>query len=240
MRLDKYLVDKKFFSSRARAKESIERGEVAVDGKPITAPDTDVSEMADVEVSGSFPWVSRGALKLIAALDEWKIDPAGLAVLDLGASTGGFVQVLLSRGVGKVYAVDVGHGQLHEKLKNDSRVVNMEGVDARDLTAGQFPSLFRLVVGDLSFISLSKVLPTMRSLMSSEGEAVLLVKPQFEVGAGATKKGIVREESKRGEALQGVMEAAKGSGFSIKGYMTSPVTGGSGNLEYLLFLDVHK
>jgi 23S rRNA (cytidine1920-2'-O)/16S rRNA (cytidine1409-2'-O)-methyltransferase len=240
MRLDKYLVDKKFFSSRARAKESIERGEISIGGKPVMEPDVEVFESTDVDVRGSFPWVSRGALKLVSALDEWTIDPKGLTVLDLGASTGGFTEVLLSRGAEKVYAVDVGHGQLHVKLQNDPRVVNMEGVDARDLTLDRFPTPFSLVVGDLSFISLSKVLPTLKSLLSPNGKVVLLVKPQFEVGAGETKKGIVREESKREEALRSIMESAVSAGFVVQGKKESPVVGGSGNIEYLLFLTVQN
>jgi 23S rRNA (cytidine1920-2'-O)/16S rRNA (cytidine1409-2'-O)-methyltransferase len=236
MRLDKYLVEKKYFASRARAKEAIENGDVLVGGKAVISPDKEISEDVPIEVKAEFPWVSRGALKLISALDEWKIDPTGRTVLDLGASTGGFTDVLLSRGASKVYAVDVGHGQLHPKLATDPRVVNMEGTDVRDLTAEQFPELFSLVVGDLSFISLGKVLPGLKSLVAQGAQIILLVKPQFEVGAGGTKKRIVRDKERRKETLEHIIHEAKEVGFTIKGSFESPVVGGSGNIEYLLYI----
>jgi 23S rRNA (cytidine1920-2'-O)/16S rRNA (cytidine1409-2'-O)-methyltransferase len=236
MRLDKYLVEQKYFSSRARAKEAIERGEVLIDACPVTSPDAEVGETVSIEVRSVFPWVSRGALKLISALDEWKIDPSGLPALDLGASTGGFTEVLLSRGATKVYAVDVGHGQLHPKLLSDPRVVNMEGVDVRQLSPQQFPYLFSLIVGDLSFISLSKVLPMIQALLANNGKAILLVKPQFEVGFGGTKKGIVREREKRESALRAILDEVRSLGFSVGGSYQSPVVGGSGNIEYLILI----
>jgi 23S rRNA (cytidine1920-2'-O)/16S rRNA (cytidine1409-2'-O)-methyltransferase len=236
MRLDKYLVEKKYFSSRARAKEAIENGDVLVGGVAVTSPDKEVSDGVEVEVKAEFLWVSRGALKLISALDAFHVNPTGLTVLDLGASTGGFTDVLLSRGATKVYAVDVGHGQLHPKLVADARVVNMEGIDVRDLTLSQFPTHFSLVVGDLSFISLGKVLPGLRALVSKNAQIILLVKPQFEVGAGGTKKGIVRDEERRMEVLQTTIREAEAQGFVVQDTFESPVVGGSGNIEYLLYL----
>ena len=240
MRLDKYLVEKKYFSSRARAKEAIENSDVLVGGGIVTSPDKDISDDAEVEVKAGFPWVSRGALKLIAALDAFMIDPAGETALDLGASTGGFTEVLLSRGATKVYAVDVGHGQLHPKLALDARVVNMEGRDVRGLTLSKFPTPFSLVVGDLSFISLRKVLPGLKSLVARGVRIVLLVKPQFEVGAGGTKKGIVRDEERRKEALKTIMSEAEAEGFVVQGSFESPIVGGSGNVEYLLYLKTNN
>ncbi len=236
MRLDKYLVEKEFFSSRARAKEAIEKGDVLVSGAVTTSPDSEVSKEAHIEVLSRFPWVSRGALKLIAALDEWHIDPKGMSVLDIGASKGGFTEVLLSRGAREVYAVDVGHGQLHPKLSIDSRVENMEGVDIRSLSLDDFQNPFPLIVGDLSFISLGKVLPQIQSLLARDGKVILLVKPQFELGPGATKKGIIRDDSAREEALKGVINEAHLHGLSLESRMTSPVVGGSGNIEYLILL----
>jgi len=236
MRLDKYLVEQKYFSSRARAKEAILRGEVDIQGIPVISPDAEVGDADVVDVKSVFPWVSRGALKLLSALETWNIDPSGLTVLDLGASTGGFTDVLLSRGASKVYAVDVGHGQLHPRLLADSRVVNMEGTDVRTLLPEQFPSRFSLIVGDLSFISLSKILPTMKNLLADNGQVILLVKPQFEVGLGKTKKGIVRDAVMREETLQTILHGAEGLGLSILGSFESPVIGGSGNVEFLIHL----
>lgn len=240
MRLDKYLVEKKYFSSRARAKEAIENGDVLVGGLVVTSPDKEVSDDVEVEVKAEFPWVSRGALKLVSALDKWHIDPTGLAVLDLGASTGGFTDVLLFRGANKVYAVDVGHAQLHAKLQSDARVVNMEGTDVRSLKREQFSEAFSLVVGDLSFISLAKVLPGIRTLVTNTARIILLVKPQFEVGIGGTKKGIVRDEDRRKESLEAIMKEAREAGFSVEGSFESPVVGGSGNIEYLLYLKTEE
>ncbi len=236
MRLDKYLVEKKFFSSRARAKDAIEAGAVLVGGIVATSPDKEVQEGVSIEIKADFPWVSRGAVKLIAALDTWSIDPKGLPVLDLGASTGGFTEVLLARGANAVYAVDVGHGQLHHTLITDPRVMNMEGVDARELTPQSFPDTFSLIVGDLSFISLTKVLPVAYTLLKKRGQAVFLVKPQFEAGPGGTKKGIVRDEKRREALLHGVLEAARTVGFIPEGEIPSPIVGGSGNMEYLIHL----
>lgn len=236
MRLDKYLVEQKYFSSRARAKEAIERGEVLLGGNIVTSPDAPVGPSDTLNVTSVFPWVSRGALKLLSALEKWKIDPSGLRVLDIGASTGGFTDVLLSQGAVQVFAVDVGHGQLHPKLIGDSRVVNMEGVDARTLTPEQFPSPFHLIVGDVSFISLSKILPTIKTLLAEDGHVILLLKPQFEVGYGGTKKGIVRDDVARNKTLQMIMDDAQSIGLRVLDSFESPVIGGSGNIEFLLHL----
>lgn len=237
MRLDKYLVEQGHFSSRARAKEAIGKGDVSVSGSVVHAPDHEIAEGVSVSVAQGFPWVSRGALKLQHALDLWKIDPAGLEVLDLGASTGGFTEILLSRGASKVYAVDVGHGQLHQKIASDRRVVNMEGVDARSLTKESFKHPLALIVGDLSFISLSKILPTISGLLSPGGKAVLLIKPQFEVGFGGTKKGVVKDETRRKDAVEKISLEARSLGLSVLGQAESPVVGGSGNIEYLIHIE---
>jgi 23S rRNA (cytidine1920-2'-O)/16S rRNA (cytidine1409-2'-O)-methyltransferase len=182
-------------------------------------------------------WVSRGALKLERALEVFPIDPRAKVCADLGASTGGFTDVLLQRGATKVYAVDVGYGQLHAKLRADPRVVVRERENARALTAASLGEAVDLVTGDLSFISLRLVLPAVKALLRPNGEAVLLVKPQFEVGKGEVGKGgVVREDAKRRAALDAVADAARALGFEVLGHAESPIEGPAGNREWLLAL----
>jgi len=180
---------------------------------------------------------SRGALKLEKALETFPVDPAGKLCADLGASTGGFTDLLLQRGARKVYAVDVGYGQLHPKLRADPRVVVRERENARLLTAASLGERVELVVGDLSFISLRLVLPAVRSILQPGGDVILLVKPQFEVGKGEVGKGgVVREDAKRRSALEGVKAAAVELGFAVVGEVESPIEGPAGNREWLLAL----
>jgi 23S rRNA (cytidine1920-2'-O)/16S rRNA (cytidine1409-2'-O)-methyltransferase len=182
-------------------------------------------------------YVSRGALKLERALEAFPIDPRGKTCADLGASTGGFTDLLLQRGAAKVYAVDVGYGQLHPRLRADPRVVVRERENARLLTAQALGEQVDLVTGDLSFISLRLVLPAVKAILKSEGTAVLLVKPQFEVGKGEVGKGgVVRDDAKRRAALDGVIAAARTLGFQIMGEAESPIEGPAGNREWLLAL----
>jgi 23S rRNA (cytidine1920-2'-O)/16S rRNA (cytidine1409-2'-O)-methyltransferase len=182
-------------------------------------------------------YVSRGALKLEGALAAFPIDPGGKTCADLGASTGGFTDVLLQRGAAKVYAVDVGYGQLHPRLRGDPRVVVRERENARALTAEALGERVDLVTGDLSFISLRLVLPAVKEILKEGGEAVLLVKPQFEVGKGEVGKGgVVREEAKRRAALDGIAGAARALGFEVIGTAESPIEGPAGNREWLLAL----
>lgn len=186
-------------------------------------------------VEGDFPWVGRGALKLISALDPFGIDPTGSTCADLGASTGGFTQVLLERGATKVYAIDVGRGQLAWSLRTDARVVVMEGVNARHLEA--LPEPIDLIVGDLSFISLELILPTVHRLLRPGGAAVLLVKPQFEAGREAIGKGGLVQGSARDEAIARVMQSAVHGGFSVLGGVDCGLAGAkSGNVEHFLHL----
>jgi 23S rRNA (cytidine1920-2'-O)/16S rRNA (cytidine1409-2'-O)-methyltransferase len=189
------------------------------------------------EGAGPQRYVSRGALKLEAPLAALGVDPAGLTCADLGASTGGFTDLLLQRGAARVYAVDVGYGQLHEKLRTDPRVVVRERENARHLTAELLGAQVDLVVADLSFISLRLVLPAVKALLRPGGRAVLLVKPQFEVGKGEVGKGgVVRDDALRLGALQGVIEAARALGFEPTGHLESPVAGPAGNREWVLAL----
>ena len=181
------------------------------------------------------PYVSRGGVKLAAALDHFGLSPDIRICLDIGASTGGFTQVLLERRASRVYAVDVGHGQLHAKIKADRRVVSLEGVNARELTRAKVPESPQVIVADVSFISLKQALPSALALASRDAWAVFLVKPQFELGRwGTSRSGVVKDQGARATALAEVTEWVKAQGWTILGHMDSPIAGGDGNKEYLL------
>lgn len=215
-------------------------GEVVVGEVRVDKPGALVDPALPIRLKeGAAPqrYVSRGALKLERALEVFPVDPRGKTCADLGASTGGFTDVLLQRGAAKVYAVDVGYGQLHERIRADPRVVVRERENARNLTAASLGERVELVVGDLSFISLRLVLPAVKAILVPGGEAVLLVKPQFEVGKGEVGKGgVVRDDAKRRAALESVKEAARGLGFEVLGEAESPIEGPAGNREWLLAL----
>jgi 23S rRNA (cytidine1920-2'-O)/16S rRNA (cytidine1409-2'-O)-methyltransferase len=237
MRLDAYLVLKEKIPSRTRAQKLIEEGSVSVNGKVVMKPAQKISDTDRVVLTGSdIPWVSRGALKLLAAFDEWKINVKGKVCLDIGASTGGFTEVLLERGAKKVFALDVGHGQLHEKIQHDPRVVSMEGTNIRQVFATDLPEPIEFIVVDVSFISLELVLPHVFSLLSPQGSFVALVKPQFEVGKENIKKGIVVDEKLRLEALEKIVVLVKAAGFKNVQTIDSPIEGGDGNKEFLMFV----
>ena len=200
-------------------------------GKPaeLVAPD------APIEASPAHPWVGRGALKLSHALELWPIAVKGRTFLDLGASTGGFTEVCLARGAARVFAVDVGHDQLHAALRADPRVVNLERTDARDLTAAAVGAP-DLIVADLSFISLTKALPPALTLAAPGAELVALVKPQFETGPKAVGKGgVVRDPAARLDALATVRTFLEGEGWQVRATDESPILGGGGNVEFLLW-----
>lgn len=236
MRLDKYLIAEGKSTSRERAKALITEGGVLVNNKVVTKPSYSVVSEDVVEVKGSeIPWVSRAALKLEKACDFWDIDVSKKVCLDIGASTGGFTEVLLSRGAQKVYAVDVGHGQLHERLLHDQRVVNLEGVHIKDVTPSDLEETIDCVVTDVSFISLEKVLPKIDELLSREGFFVALIKPQFEVGKDGTKKGVVHDPEKHKEVVAHIEDIVAQKGFVVVGVTESPIEGGDGNKEFLIF-----
>jgi 23S rRNA (cytidine1920-2'-O)/16S rRNA (cytidine1409-2'-O)-methyltransferase len=246
-RLDAELVRRGLARSRAVAVEAIAQGLVTVDGAPASKPALKVGSDTVLEVAGSDHYVSRGAHKLLAALEAFDVDPAGRIALDAGASTGGFTQVLLERGASRVFAVDVGHGQLARDVQENPRVANLEGLNLRHLTRDSpafstygaeladsgWPSL---VVGDVSFISLTQVLEPLIALAEPDADLLLLVKPQFEVGRGGVKEGIVRDRALRHDAATGVLWAAWDLGFGARGIVDSPIAGGSGNREYLVHL----
>jgi 23S rRNA (cytidine1920-2'-O)/16S rRNA (cytidine1409-2'-O)-methyltransferase len=238
-RADLLLVERGLAESRARAQAlvlagAVVAGEARVD-KPGALLDPDVPLRLK---EGAAPrYVSRGALKLEKALEAFPVDPRGQVCADLGASTGGFTDLLLQRGAARVYALDVGYGQLHARLRADPRVVVRERENARYLTAERLGERVDLVTADLSFISLRLVLPAVKDVLRPGGAAVLLVKPQFEVGKGEVGKGgVVRDDAARRAALESVERAARDLGFEVLGHAESPVAGPAGNREWLLVL----
>ena len=237
-RLDKYLVDLGLAKSRERAKALIKEGKVLVNGVPADRPSVTVGDGDKVTADDDLKYVGRGALKLIKALDCYGIDLKGCICADLGASTGGFTQVMLERGAAKVYAVDVGHGQLDESLASDSRVVNIEGTNVKDISDKEIPEKVPFISTDLSFISLRSVIGTVNELLSADGLAVVLIKPQFEAGRAAlNKNGIVKDKKDHIRVLNELSAAFQSCGLFITGLTFSPVTGGSGNIEYLALLE---
>ena len=232
LRADLLLVARGLAESRAKARAAIEAGGVRADGAPVAKASDLIREDAALEVTAPHPWVSRGGVKLAAALDAFGVDPSGRICLDVGASTGGFTQVLLARGAARVYAVDVGRGQLHAALRADPRVVSLEKTDARALTRDVIPDAPSLVVCDASFIGAAKVLKTPMSLAAAHADLVALIKPQFEVGPG--KGGVLAEADARAVAHAAIVALNGLEGFGVAAQMESPIRGGDGNLEILL------
>jgi 23S rRNA (cytidine1920-2'-O)/16S rRNA (cytidine1409-2'-O)-methyltransferase len=239
-RIDLLLVERGLAESRARAQALVLAGAVVAGEARVDKPGQLVDPEAPLRIkAGAAPgrWASRGALKLEKALQAFPVDPRGKVCADLGASTGGFTDLLLQRGAVRVHAVDVGYGQLHARLRADPRVVVRERENARYLTAERLGERVDLLTADLSFISLRLVLPVVRDLLRPGGQAVLLVKPQFEVGKGEVGKGgVVRDEAARRAALESVEAAAVALGFEVVGRAESPIPGPAGNREWLLAL----
>jgi len=238
-RIDKVLVSRGFVETRTKAQSLLMAGKVTVNGDRVDKPGVLVFPDAPVEVAGSGnDWVSRGALKLLKALSVFPFDPKDRICVDIGASTGGFTQVLLSRGALRVYSVDVGYGQLAWQLRSDERVVVMERTNARNLLPDSFSEIPERAVADASFISLKLLLPAMDAFLSLHGEAVVLVKPQFEVGKGKVGKGgVVRSREDHIAVLEGILAfCSQETSFRPYGMTFSPITGPMGNIEYLLYL----
>ena len=236
IRADLLLVARGLFESRAKARAAIEAGGVTSGGIVVGKPSELLADDAVIEAVPAHPWVGRGALKLIHALDLWPVVVEGRVVLDVGASTGGFSQVCLSRGAARVYAVDVGHSQLHPKVASDPRVISLENTDARDLTMALVPEPPSLIVADVSFISLAKAIPAALGLVAPGADLVALVKPQFEVGRGSVGKGgIVSDDRARLDALEAVKIFLATVGWIVQATTASPIEGGDGNHEYLLW-----
>ncbi|MCR5584464.1 MAG: TlyA family RNA methyltransferase [Lachnospiraceae bacterium] len=238
-RLDALLVKNGSAPSRERAKEMIKAGRVFVNGKVITKASFTVGETDDIKTEGEgLKYVSRGGLKLEKAITEFNICLEGLTCMDIGASTGGFTDCMLQNGAAKVLAVDVGTDQLVEKLKNDPRVISMEQTNIRYLTPHDIGNIgIDFISADVSFISLTKVLPVIFTLLKEGGESICLIKPQFEAGRQAlSKKGIIKDKAVRDKAVADVSRFAEDTGFKVLGITASPIEGGDGNVEFLIFL----
>lgn len=237
-RLDCLIFDRGLAESREKAKAVIMAGQVYVEGQKQDKPGTSFPEEVQIEVRGNrLPYVSRGGLKLEKALALFPIDLNGKVVMDIGASTGGFTDCMLQSGAKKVYSVDVGYGQLAWKLRTDPRVVSLERTNVRYLTKEQVPEPIEFFSVDVSFISLRLVLPVARRFLSENGQAVCLIKPQFEAGReNVGKKGVVREKKVHVQVIRRIVDFVQKNGFSVLGLTYSPVKGPEGNIEYLLYL----
>jgi 23S rRNA (cytidine1920-2'-O)/16S rRNA (cytidine1409-2'-O)-methyltransferase len=237
-RIDKVLVERGLVESRTKAHALILAGQVLVREQRVDKPSQLVDPDAEIRIKGETPrYVSRGGVKLEAALREFNIDPDGKNCLDVGASTGGFTDCLLQHGAACVWAIDVGHNQLAWSLRQDPRVVVLEGQNARDLDADQFPYRFDLVTVDVVFISLTKVLPALVPCLKDEGDCIALIKPQFEVGKGKVGRGgIITDPAKHRRVLKEINNAAREIGLCPVGLIESPILGAEGNREFLMHL----
>jgi 23S rRNA (cytidine1920-2'-O)/16S rRNA (cytidine1409-2'-O)-methyltransferase len=239
-RLDLLLVEKKLAETRHQAQALILAGRVKVNHSSALKPGDSVSDTSFIEVVEPFPYVGKGGIKLAKALQVFQVNPKGKICLDIGASTGGFTDCLLQNGAAKVYAVDVGKGQLSWKLRTDPRVVSLERTNARYLTAAEIPEAILLCVMDVSFISVQKILPAARDLMLPHGEILVLIKPQFEAERGAAKKGVIREKEIHEKVLHKMMEWLEVNAFFVQGITHSPVSGAEGNIEFLCHLSFEE
>ena len=235
LRVDMALVSRGLAPSRAQAQALIRQGLVTLNGAPLSKASLRVGEQDRLEVTGQIhPYVSRGGLKLEKALSVFNVDPRGQVCMDIGASTGGFTDVLLQNGATRVYAIDVGTRQLDERLREDPRVISMEHTNARSLNAGMFPEQPRLAVMDVSFISIQLILPSAFAVLGEEGRMISLIKPQFEAGPEHLgKKGVVSDPKAHEDVLCRIVGFVRGLGWRVRALDYSPVTGSTGNLEFL-------
>jgi 23S rRNA (cytidine1920-2'-O)/16S rRNA (cytidine1409-2'-O)-methyltransferase len=233
-RADRLLVERGLFDSRAKAQAAIAAGLVTADDVPVRKPSDELPLDAALRAEPAHPWVSRGGVKLAAALDHFGFDPAGHVCLDVGASTGGFTQVLLARGARRVYAVDVGTGQLHATLRNEARVMLFEQTDIRNIDISRLPEPPDFLVIDVSFISLKLALPPALALLRTPARLVALIKPQFEAGRRHLKKGIVRDPQVQAAVCDDIAGFVVTLGWTVAGVIPSPIDGGDGNREFLL------
>lgn len=242
VRLDQLVFDLGLTESRERAKTTIMSGLVFVDGQRADKPGMQVSPDVSIEVKGAaLPYVSRGGFKLEKALKAFPVDPTAKVCIDCGASTGGFTDVLLKNGAGKVFSVDVGYGQLAWSLRQDERVINMERTNIRYISSEQIPEPIDIAVMDLSFISVKLVLPAVCPLLRDGGELICLIKPQFEAGRDEVgKKGVVRDKNVHLAVIDGILDFAPSVGMTVMGLDYSPIKGPEGNREYLCFMKKGK
>ena len=234
LRADRLLVERGLFESRAKAQAAIAAGLVTADDKPVRKASDEIAVDATIKAQPEHPYVSRGGVKLAAALDHFGFDPQDRTCLDVGASTGGFTQVLLMRGAGHVQAVDVGHGQLHPSLREHPAVSAVEGTDIRNISPARLGDRPWLITIDVSFISLKLVLPASLALAATPALLVALIKPQFEAGRAHLKKGIVRDAEVQAAVCDDIAAFVTGLGWTIVGTIPSPIAGGDGNAEFLL------
>ena len=233
-RADRLLVTRGFYESRARAQAAIAAGLVTADGVPIRKASDAISTTAEIEAKSEHPYVSRGGVKLAAALDHFHLDVAGRACLDVGASTGGFSEVLAARGARRIYAVDVGTGQLHPRVAARSEIVSMEQTDIRTLDPARLAEPPDFAAVDVSFISLKLVLPAIDKLLRTRATIVALIKPQFEAARATIKKGIVRDPAVHAAVCNDIAAFLAAEGWRVGGVIPSPIPGGDGNREFLI------
>jgi 23S rRNA (cytidine1920-2'-O)/16S rRNA (cytidine1409-2'-O)-methyltransferase len=234
MRADQLLVKRGLAESRARAQAAIEAGLVIADGIVVKKPSQPLAADVELKATPAYPFVSRGGVKLAAGLDHFQVDPKGKICLDVGASTGGFTDVLLKRGAKRVYAVDVGRGQLHPSLHGRRDIVSLEETDARALDRTLVPERIDLIVADVSFISLKLVLPAALKLSASRADMIALIKPQFEAGREKVRKGLVRDKAMHRAVCKDIENFVTQLGWRVSGVMSSPIDGGDGNREFLI------
>jgi len=233
-RADRLLVERGIFESRAKAQAAIEAGLVTANERVVSKASEEIPTDSRLRATAAHPYVSRGGVKLAAALNYFHFDPKNRICLDVGSSTGGFTQVLLNRGARRVYAVDVGRGQLHETLRGRPEVVSLETTDIRSVSPVRFDELPDLITIDVSFISLKLVLASAMTLAKTPAQLIALIKPQYEVGAGGTKKGIVREPAVHAAVCGDVARSVVSLGWRVIETIPSPIVGGDGNTEFLL------
>ena len=234
MRIDRLLVERGLFESRAKAQAAIAAGRVTADDRIVAKASEEVAADAALHAASEHPWVSRGGVKLAAALDHFGFDPAGRVCLDIGASTGGFTDVLLARGARRIYAIDVGRDQLHPRLRVRPQIVSMEETDIRQLGAERLAERPQFIVIDVSFISLKLVLPAALSLAQSPARLLALIKPQFEAGRGELKKGIVRDPDVHRAVCNDIAARIASLGWKVAGVVPSAIAGGDGNREFFV------
>ena len=235
MRLDKVLVEKGYAETRSKALGLIMAGHILVDGKPITKAGASIGEASEISMKPYMPYVSRGALKLVAALDAFDVDVKGMTAIDVGSSTGGFTEIMIKRGAEKVYAADVGHGQLHWRLRTDPRVICLEGVNARLLSKDQIPDLCDIATFDVSFISLKLVIPPVMEVLKNNASIVALIKPQFEAGKDLVGKGgIIKDQTVIDNVIGDISSFLTDMQLKVSGVIPSPIKGAKGNQEYLV------
>jgi 23S rRNA (cytidine1920-2'-O)/16S rRNA (cytidine1409-2'-O)-methyltransferase len=233
-RADRLLVSRGLFESRARAQAAIVAGLVTADGTVVRKPSEEISAAAIIAAQAEHPYVSRGGVKLAAALDDFRVDVGGRACLDVGASTGGFTEVLLIRGARRVYAIDVGSSQLHPRLRERNDIVSIEQTDIRDLDPAVFSDRPDLATVDVSFISLKHVLPAIGKLLPQRAQIVALIKPQFETARTHIKKGIVRDEAVQKAVCEDIAAHVESLGWRVGGAVASAIAGGDGNREFFI------